>query len=168
MLCAKGTPVEGLVSEQDQHVEFLDEKPDKFAIIAPDHHESRQFKVMPGDRIMVSLYYNKETGWPYRVDEQVIFDNVLCVSSREHSLIGRPLIPGPRVLGVVEEITQTAKKIWIWKRKHNRKKRIIGSREWVTIIRITDIECNFEDFAPLLTDTENVNVNAHTNALPES
>lgn len=99
---------------------------------------------------MLSLYYNKETGWPYRVGEEVIFDNILCVASREYSLIGRPLIPGPRVIGIVDEITQTAKKIWIRKKKRCRKKRVIGSREWVTIIRILDIECNFEDYAPLL------------------
>ena len=98
---------------------------------------------------MVSLYYNKETGWPYKVGEEVIFDNILCVASREHSIIGRPLIPGPRVIGVVDEITQIVKKRWIRKKQRCRKKRVIGSREWVTIIRILDIECNFEDFAPL-------------------
>ena len=27
---------------------------------------------------------------------------------------------------------------------------MIGSREWVTVIRITKIECEFADFAPLL------------------
>ena len=111
---------------------------------------------MKGDRIMVSLYYNKETGFPYKVGEEVIFDNVLCVASREYSLIGRPLIPGPRVIGIVEEITQTAKKIWIRKKKRCRKRRVIGSREWVSIIRILEIECDFEDFVPLL-DSDNLN-----------
>eukprot|EP00483_Globobulimina_turgida_P005143 UN05153 len=153
--CANGTPIARLVKQNENHVSF-GELPDKYAMFAPDHHQNRQFKVMKGDRIMLSLFYNKETGMSYKVGETVIFDNILCVASREYSLIGRPLIPGPRVIGIVEEITQIVKKIWIRKKQRCRKKRIIGSREWVTIIRILDIECNFEDFAPFV-DNDNMN-----------
>eukprot|EP01084_Bolivina_argentea_P009787 18264_1 len=153
--CVHKSPIYHLVETDEKHISF-GRLPDKFAIFAPDHHQNRQFKVMKGDRIMVSLYYNKETGWPYNVGDKVIFDNILCIGSREYSLIGRPLIPGPRVIGIVEEKTQTAKKIWIRKKQRCRKKRIIGSREWVTIIRILDIECNFEDYVPLL-NNDNIN-----------
>lgn len=101
---------------------------------------------MVGDRIMISLLYNKSSGYPYEIDEKVVFDNILLIASKEHTLIGRPLIPNAKVTAIVDEVTQLVTKRWIWKRKRLRKQRIIGSRDWITILRITDIDCDFVQF----------------------
>ncbi|ETO29738.1 50S ribosomal protein L21 [Reticulomyxa filosa] len=106
----------------------------------------RQYKVMKGDRVMIPLLMNQETGYPFVVNEKVVFDTVLLAASREHTLIGRPLVPGVQVIATVEEITHLLRKRFIWKRKREEKKIVRGSRELVTIFRIDDIICDFAKY----------------------
>ena len=66
-LLVKGTKLSGLVSKDETYdIPSYNDLPDKFAIFSPDFYTDRQFKVMKGDRIMISLLYNKETGKSYK------------------------------------------------------------------------------------------------------
>ena len=117
---------------------------------------------MIGDRIMLHLYYNLETGVPYQVNDKIIFDSVLLIGTRNETIIGRPLIPGIKVVGIVDEITQLVKKRWIWKKQRHRKTRIHGSRNWVTVVRIVDIQCGS---LKLYNDLINDNMDSNGNVL---
>lgn len=125
------------------------EKPfhiDKFAIFSL-HDKSRivnkQFFVSVNDRIMVEKLAddNKRV---YDVGEKVEWNSVLLVGSRNMTMVGQPLVKAAKVCGVVEEQTEL-KKIMVFRRKRRKGyKKLKECMPKVTIIRITDIEFDFE------------------------
>lgn len=106
-------------------------KPQVFAVVT---EANTQFKVSPGDRIIV----NKVDG---QAGETHVFDHVLLVGTPTKTFIGRPVIPDAKVTALIEEQTQDAKVI-VFKRqpKNNSRRKTIGHRRKVSFLRITDIE----------------------------
>jgi len=130
-----------------------DPLPDRYAIISSkNNYRLQQHKVLEGDRIMTDLlkHPDKREGVAamraYDIDDEVLFNNVLMVGSRKHTLVGRPLIPGAYVLAKVEEVTQLRKIIVSRKRKRMHFQKKQGHRHWVTVLKILKINCNFSAY----------------------
>ncbi len=93
----------------------------------------KQYRVSVNDVLKVE----KVSGLP---GSEVVFDQVLLVSSQEKTVIGSPLVKGAMVRA---EIVSQARdqKIIIFKkerRQHYRRKR--GHRQDVTFVRVKDIQ----------------------------
>lgn len=115
---------------------------DKFAVFATHGVQFRQFKVIPGDRVMMPLLRNPSSGTPYDLDDLVIFNNVLLVGSRDATLIGRPVVPGAKVFAVVEEIKQLKADVVFKSLKRTKRHTKRYSRPWVTILKINEVRAD--------------------------
>jgi len=70
---------------------------------------------------------------------QIIFENVPLVGTNSYTLLGRPLIGGARVEGMIESISDSRKIIVFKKKRRKGYKRSSGSRTTLTQCRITKI-----------------------------
>jgi len=110
--------------------ELPKDAPSRFAVVTCS---GTQFKVMPGDRIIV----NKVDA---AVGSTYTFEHVLLVGERERTFIGRPYIESATVTATVEEQTKDAKVIVFKRRRKNHKsKRTNGFRREVTFLRVNEI-----------------------------
>ena len=102
-----------------------------FAIIQTS---GRQFRVEPGAVIEISGHGN-DTG------AELTFDQVLLVGKDAgETLAGAPFVSGAKVLGVVDGQERGAK-IRIFKKKRRKQyRRTKGHRDFITRVRITDIQ----------------------------
>ena len=93
-----------------------------------------QFKVSPGDRIVV----NKIDGQAGELHE---FEHVLLVGTPTKSFVGRPVIPNAKVTALIEEQTKDAKLIVLKRQpKTNSRSRLMkGHRRKVSFLRIKEI-----------------------------
>jgi large subunit ribosomal protein L21 len=91
-----------------------------------------QHKVVEGDLIMHD-HLDVEVGSTLR------FTNVLLLGTREHTIIGRPVIETAFIDAQVEEHTETRKMIVFHKKRKKNYRRTIGFRHHVTILRILSI-----------------------------
>lgn len=102
----------------------------KFAVVAVG---ASQYKVTPGDVLIVDKVKDAEVGKAYT------FDNVLLVGSQTETVVGRPRIATAKVVADVEQQTH-AKRIRIFKnRKRSTFKRTKGYRRQITVFRIKDV-----------------------------
>lgn len=76
------------------------------------------------------------------VGEQLRLDDVLLVGSASKTLVGRPTVPNARVVAVVEELALDKKVIVFKKKRRKGYKKTQGFRRQLTILRITDVECD--------------------------
>jgi ribosomal protein L21 len=100
-----------------------------------------QFKVVPGDRIIV----NKVDA---AVGTEYVFEKVLMVGSKERTFIGRPTIDSAKVTAFVEEQTKDAKLMVLKRRtKKSSSRTNKGFRREVTFLHIQKIafdEANYD------------------------
>jgi large subunit ribosomal protein L21 len=102
-----------------------------FAIIQTS---GRQFRVEPGAVIEIAGK-GRESG------AELTFDQVLVVGKDEGELMaGAPFVDGARVIGVVDG-EERGPKVRIFKKKRRKQyRRTAGHRDYVTRVRITDIQ----------------------------
>eukprot|EP00466_Bigelowiella_natans_P000507 jgi/Bigna1/66429/fgenesh1_pg.1_\ len=107
---------------------------DKNMFFAVFEHGGKQYKVVEDDLLMLDYMGEANVG------QEVVFDNIMLLASENHTVIGKPFIPGTKVCAVVEEQTQT-RKIRVFKKRRRKasSKRTKGHRSMVTLVRITEI-----------------------------
>jgi large subunit ribosomal protein L21 len=94
----------------------------------------KQYKVSPADTITVEKLVG-EAG------DAVSFDQVLMVGGGEGAepTLGAPIVAGATVAGEIVSQTRGDKVIAFKKRRRKNSKRIRGHRQWLTMVKITDI-----------------------------
>lgn len=104
-----------------------------FAVV---HLCGKQFKITPGDIILVEGY------WPPTIGDEISLDKVLLAGARDFTLIGRPILePGlVTVKATVIEKTLTHTKTHFKKKRRKQFMRINFQRSPNTMIRINSIE----------------------------
>ncbi|KAM3136439.1 hypothetical protein pb186bvf_011397 [Paramecium bursaria] len=94
---------------------------------------SRQFKVLQDDLIVSELMEGVD------INQQVTFNNVLLIASKDYTLIGRPYIENAKILATVEQQTWSEKEIILKKKRRKRYMRNYGHRQPLTVLRIDKI-----------------------------
>ncbi|XP_068149890.1 large ribosomal subunit protein bL21m [Drosophila tropicalis] len=104
-----------------------------FAIV---HLCGKQFKITPGDIILVEGY------WPPTIGDEISLDKVLLAGARDFTLIGRPILEAGLVTvkATVIEKTLTHTKTHFKKKRRKQYMRINFQRSPNTMIRINSIE----------------------------
>lgn len=104
-----------------------------FAVV---HLCGKQFKITPGDIILVEGY------WPPTIGDEISLDKVMLAGARDFTLIGRPILePGlVTVKATVIEKTLTHTKTHFKKKRRKQFMRINFQRSPNTMIRINSIE----------------------------
>lgn len=105
-----------------------------FAVIALG---STQFKVSNGDLIVVNKLPLREA----QVGKLLDMTDVLLVANKDETIVGRPLVEGAVVTGLVQEQAKDAKVVCYKRRKRNKSATWKGFRRQVTLIRIKKISC---------------------------
>ncbi|KDD75771.1 hypothetical protein H632_c505p0 [Helicosporidium sp. ATCC 50920] len=93
-----------------------------------------QFKVTPGDVLVVERLNNVD------VQDIISLDRVLLLGSQSETLIGRPHVPGARVLAAVEEHFLNGKVLIFHKRRRKNSRRLKGHRQPLSSIRILEVQ----------------------------
>jgi len=94
---------------------------------------SAQFKVSRDDLIFVDKLSGR------KLHEQVLLDDVLMISSRYHSKIGRPMLGDAKVYATVEEQYHDIKQTIFKKCPRKGHRRFADSRQERTALRISEI-----------------------------
>lgn len=102
-----------------------------FAVVAVS---GSQYKVTPGDLLCVDHIPAAEVG------KEVVLDQVLLAGTAAHTLVGRPVIPGARVVAMCEEHTKERKVLVFKKKRRKGFKKTRGSRRSLTLLRIMHVE----------------------------
>ncbi|EDV97235.1 39S ribosomal protein L21, mitochondrial [Drosophila grimshawi] len=104
-----------------------------FAVV---HLCGKQFKVTPGDIILVEGY------WPPTTGDEISLDKVLLAGARDFTLIGRPMLDAGLVMvkATIIEKTLTHTKTHFKKKRRKQYMRINFQRSPNTMIRINSIE----------------------------
>ncbi|XP_016983488.1 39S ribosomal protein L21, mitochondrial [Drosophila rhopaloa] len=104
-----------------------------FAVV---HLCGKQFKVTPGDIVLVEGY------WPPTTGDEISLDKVLLAGARDFTLVGRPILePGLVVVkATVVEKTLSHTKTHFRKKRRKQYMRINFQRSPHTMIRINSIE----------------------------
>lgn len=113
--------------DSDNHVDGV---PESFAVVKLS---GTQYKVTLND--VVTTHKIKGV----RVGEKVEIDEVLLVGTRDQTTVGRPLIPGAKVIATVEEQTRDKKLIVFKKKRRKGYKKKQGHRSYITVLRVDDI-----------------------------
>lgn len=93
-----------------------------------------QHKVMKDDVILSN--WLKE----YDINQQVVFDGVMMVGTREFTLLGRPFVRCAKVYATVEEQTETDKLIIFKKKRRKTYQKTMHYRHKITVLRVDKIE----------------------------
>ncbi|XP_017072125.1 39S ribosomal protein L21, mitochondrial [Drosophila eugracilis] len=112
------------------------QKSEQGRLFAVVHLCGKQFKVTPGDIILVEGY------WPPTIGDQISLDKVLLAGARDFTLVGRPILePGLiSVKATVVEKTLSHTKTHFRKKRRKQYMRINFQRSPHTMIRINSIE----------------------------
>ncbi|XP_017126712.1 39S ribosomal protein L21, mitochondrial [Drosophila elegans] len=104
-----------------------------FAVV---HLCGKQFKVTPGDIVLVEGY------WPPTTGDEISLDKVLLAGARDFTLVGRPILePGlVAVKATVVEKTLSHTKTHFRKKRRKQYMRINFQRSPHTMLRINSIE----------------------------
>lgn len=95
---------------------------------------SRQYKVQPGDKLVVDYRADAQVG------ETITFDKVLLANGGGASVIGLPTIAGATITGEVVNALFKGPKLEVQKlRRRHASKRHTGHRQKHTQVKITDI-----------------------------
>jgi len=92
-----------------------------------------QYKVAKDDKVLVNKL-------PYNVGQNVEFDKILLVGTKDYTSIGRPYVDSAKIHATVEEQTQTKKLIVYKKERRKKYQRTIGHRSDLTVLHIQKIE----------------------------
>jgi large subunit ribosomal protein L21 len=92
-----------------------------------------QYKLMEDCRITLD---NKPD---MQLNQQVIWDKVLLVASKDFTLLGRPFVNGATIEATVEEKLRASKIIVFKKKRRKQYKRSHGFRAKLTVLRINKI-----------------------------
>lgn len=93
-----------------------------------------QYKVTPDDVIIVEKLGGVD------VNDRVALGRVLLVGTREETVIGRPYVPGARVVAAVEEQFLDGKVLIFHKRRRKNSRRLKGHRQPLTTLRVLAVE----------------------------
>lgn len=93
----------------------------------------KQYRVKPGDRIWVDMKEDMNEG------DTIEFEEVLLCSKDNSTIVGTPVIPETKVIGVVEGLKKGKKQIIMKfrRRKNSRTKK--GHRQKYTQVNIKEI-----------------------------
>ena len=105
-------------------------KKDIFAVF---EFSGTQYKVTLDDVIVADKMDGVDIG------DTIDITNVCLVGTKSNTYIGRPHVPGAKVIATVEEITRDKKVIAFKLRRRKNSKRTKGFRRQVCILRISDI-----------------------------
>ena len=78
----------------------------------------------------------------YDINEQIIFDGVLLIGTRDFTLLGRPFVGSARVFATVEEQSELEKCIVFKKKRRKTYQKTIQFAHKITVLRINQIELN--------------------------
>jgi len=94
----------------------------------------KQYRVSPSDKITIEKL-------PGEKGDAVSFDQVMMVGGDDgaETTLGAPLIAGATVAGEIVEQTRGPKLLIFKKRRRKNSRRSRGHRQWLTVVRITDI-----------------------------
>ncbi|XP_033160850.1 39S ribosomal protein L21, mitochondrial [Drosophila mauritiana] len=112
------------------------QKSEQGRLFAVVHLCGKQFKVTPGDIILVEGY------WPPTIGDEISLDKVLLAGARDFTLVGRPILePGLiSVKATVVEKTLSHTKTHFRKKRRKQYMRINFQRSPHTMVRINSIE----------------------------
>ncbi|EDV52337.1 39S ribosomal protein L21, mitochondrial [Drosophila erecta] len=112
------------------------QKSEQGRLFAVVHLCGKQFKVTPGDIILVEGY------WPPTIGDEISLDKVLLAGARDFTLVGRPILePGLiTVKATVVEKTLSHTKTHFRKKRRKQYMRINFQRSPHTMVRINSIE----------------------------
>ena len=80
----------------------------------------------------------------YDINEQIVFDSVLLVGSKEFTLLGRPVVKSAKVYATVEEQTETDKLIVFKKKRRKTYQKSMQFRHKITVLRIDKIDVEYK------------------------
>lgn len=98
-----------------------------------------QYKVMQDDVVLAN--YLEE----YDINQQIVFDGVHLVGSKQYTLVGRPFVKSAKVYATVEEQTETDKLVVFKKKRRKTYQKTMHYRHMVTVLRINKIEVEIDD-----------------------
>jgi large subunit ribosomal protein L21 len=104
----------------------------KFAMFAVIKTGGKQYRVAPGDRLVVEKLEG-EAG------SAVVFGDVLMVGSDAGVTVGAPTVPGMTVTGTLVETTKGKKVMVVKKTRRQTYRRRNGHRQWGSFVEITAI-----------------------------
>ncbi|KMZ00504.1 39S ribosomal protein L21, mitochondrial [Drosophila simulans] len=112
------------------------QKSEQGRLFAVVHLCGKQFKVTPGDIILVEGY------WPPTIGDEISLDKVLLAGARDFTLVGRPILePGlVSVKATIVEKTLSHTKTHFRKKRRKQYMRINFQRSPHTMVRINSIE----------------------------
>jgi large subunit ribosomal protein L21 len=95
-----------------------------------------QHKVMKDDLLLANYLEG------YDINDQIVFDGVLMVGSKEFTLLGRPHVTCAKVYATVEEQTELEKTIVFKKRRRKSYQKTMHYPHKITVLRINKIDLN--------------------------
>lgn len=131
----------------EQQEKFVIHNPDLPVVVpAPDAEtfavvsiNGFQYKVMQDDVVLAN--YLEE----YDINQQIVFDGVHLVGSKQYTLVGRPFVKSAKVYATVEEQTETDKLVVFKKKRRKTYQKTMHYRHMVTVLRINKIEVEIDD-----------------------
>lgn len=124
-----------IVHEPTLPITLPPKEEDTFAVVMVS---GSQYKIMKDD-ILLSNYLES-----YDINDQIVFDGVLMVGTKEFTLLGRPYVTCAKVYATVEEQTEAEKKIVFKKKRRKQYQRTMHFPHLITVLRINKIELNIE------------------------
>ncbi|MCT8972475.1 50S ribosomal protein L21 [Microbaculum marinisediminis] len=101
----------------------------------------KQYRVAANDKITIEKL-------PAEAGSTVTFEEVLMVGDGDKATVGTPLVAGASVAGEVVEQTR-GDKIFVFKKKRRKHyRRRAGHRQYLTVVKITDILTDGKTAAP--------------------
>ena len=94
-----------------------------------------QFKVTKDDKVIV-----EDLGRDFIVGQQLVFDDILLVGTKDYTTVGRPSVAGARVFATLEEISRTEKVIVFKKKRRKGYQKSQGHKQTINVLKINKIE----------------------------
>jgi large subunit ribosomal protein L21 len=93
----------------------------------------KQYRAEPGHQLTIEKL-------PEGTGSEVVFTDVLLVSTDAGVRVGTPVVAGATVRGTIVEQTRDHKILVHKYRRRKNSRKTIGHRQWITRVRITSIE----------------------------
>jgi large subunit ribosomal protein L21 len=98
-----------------------------------------QYKVVKDDIVLANYLEG------YDINQQIVFDAVLLVGSKQFTLVGRPFVKSAKVYATVEEQTETDKMVIFKKKRRKTYQKTMHFRHMITVLRVNKIEVEVDD-----------------------
>ena len=122
-----------IVHEPTLPITLPPKEEDTFAVVVI---AGSQHKVMKDDLLLANYLEG------YDINEQIVFDGVLMVGTKEFTLLGRPHVGSAKVYATVEEQTELEKTIVFKKKRRKNYQRTMHYPHKITVLRINKIDLN--------------------------